>query len=313
MLIFYKSIKVGDRPFGIELEMGEEVPRKDVGKIVESVTHRNVQVTDWQPTQKNNYWNVKVDGSCGTKGHLEHHYGVEVCSPKMRTVDDLAEVLDISSELSGHDCKVNNNCGYHIHLEVSDFAPHNVAILVAYWLKIENIIKQIVPEHRRNNKHCKFWGDYKKFSFANDYYQVDDFMSRIWPDNFSPHDNPQRRVALNIINYAAFHSNGDGKNTVELRIPEGTLHKENIKNWFYLFYSLVNTCKSETMPVNVSPVNLDEFFKILGLEGSHGFYVLDNELRRLKLWILSRILQFSDDPNLITVASERIKKIMNHE
>ena len=44
--------------------------------------------------------------------------------------------------------KINRNCGLHVHVNVEDFTLKDMAILLAYWMKIENTLSFAIPSWR---------------------------------------------------------------------------------------------------------------------------------------------------------------------
>ena len=48
-----------------------------------------------------------------------------------------------------------NNCGYHIHINASDFNEEEMGRLISYWLLIEDVFFNMVPFRRTVNKYCK--------------------------------------------------------------------------------------------------------------------------------------------------------------
>jgi hypothetical protein len=85
----------------------------------------------------------------------------------------------------------------------------------------------------------------------------------------------------------------DGRKTVELRLPEGTLNEYEVKNWVRFFLLFVENSKLGDMPENLKPIfDMDEFFSYLGLSSKSSFYLLSEGMQETKLWVLGRWLEF---------------------
>ncbi|MCK9458312.1 MAG: amidoligase family protein [Proteobacteria bacterium] len=332
MLIEYKKFN-SKRRFGIELEVSSVknqvirgsskesvwtdqfgyrhpcISKQYIRDIIAKKSSRHIVVTDgifgddcpgWAQTSQNDYWHVKYDSTCGPLGKKKDNGGWEVASFIAQGQRDLLHIGNVADALRKAGVEVNNNCGLHIHAEVKDFAPEQVAVLVARWIKIEPWICQMLPPHRRTNKYCKLLG--KHFKYEGVFETPEDYWRYIKPSNLNVHENPQKKLAINLVNYAAAirgeagHGGYDtSRKTVELRMPEGTLTSSEIINWTYLYLWFVDFSKNKIMPTDFSQVpTLEEFLRYLGLEKDKGVYLLSDELFELKKWILNRMVQWGN-------------------
>ena len=185
--------------------------------------------------------------------------------------------------------RVNDHCGLHVHVDISDFTICQAAVLVARWIKAEYWMKQAVPKNRRRNKYCKFLTSKKKYDSSYQY-TPEEFWYKIRPTNFCPHENAQKKVTLNMVNYAEFKAAGvysTGRPTVELRLPEGTLNGQDIINWVVLFLYFVESSKKAAMPANMQQEI--ELKKALGFLGLNGTEPLQKSTQN---WFLDRIIKF---------------------
>lgn len=278
------------RRFGIELEFNRNLgPLALVDAIKSSDPKHNTHYSEvYQQDYSNNYWHVKFDRSCGD---IKNEGGWEVASYVGKGYKDIDNIVSVSKSLKNAGAKVNNDCGFHIHAEVSDFTHDKMAILVAYWIKIESIMLEMVPSHRRNNKYCKPIS--KKYQSKKLTTPIN-FWSVVRTVNS---DNVSRRVTLNLCNYS---TQVYGKSTIEFRLPEGTNDEIEIKNWlrFYLF-TIESLKKKENLPENLNSVSLEEMLEIIGLHGKDPFVILSPGLLATKIWILNRIKKYSSNYKLI--------------
>jgi hypothetical protein len=321
MFIDYKKFET-NRCFGVELEVSSvkinktcrstlknawtdkegvghpKIQKEDLRNIIQTVSDKDIRITDWAQTSNNSYWHVKYDSTCGPLGKNKDQGGWEVASFKAKGIRDLQHIGKVADALNSAGVEVNNNCGFHIHVDASDFLPKHVAVTVARWLKIEPWICRMLPPHRRKNKYCKLLNKYFKHLLSVPY-DAEDFWQVIKPSNLDIHENPQKKVALNLVNYISALYNEQhvwcdatqNRKTIELRLPEGTLQQEEIIHWVMLFLLFVDISKKHPMPNNFKEATLDEFMACVGLEEGEGC-VLARDLFDLKKWIFHRMIKW---------------------
>jgi len=292
---------VGRRFFGIELEIGNEIPIQTLREIVSLNSFVPVKTSYYRATINNSFWEVKHDGSCGKSVDKFgiNEGGYEVTSFKGYGIKDIVHIGNIAKKLKQAGCQVNRNCGLHIHVDVSDFSIEQMGVLIGYWLCIEKIIMQAVPNVRKNNKFCN---------------ELSKLRSRIADSNFMPiklwnhykpisvklHDNFDRRCAMNLVNfYRSMHVKSFKRPTVEFRFPEGTLVPHVIKNWTRILVNFVNKMKNQNLEISsFSNFGLKEALEVLGLSAKKGsFAILSPGLHESKAWFLRRILRYAAYPN----------------
>jgi len=291
------------RRFGVELEIGDEIKKKTVQTAISNKSKYKVFCSKYALTSNNNYWHVKDDATCGRSGRLGPK-GVEVASFIGSGVDDLNHVTEIASHLSSIGCKVNQNCGLHIHAEVVDLTTEQIAVIVAYWIKIEMLLSMILPLSRYQNEYCKFlFSPFLAVLYKNgavnrgDKYDPMDFWQRIVPKNLSLFENTDRRFNLNLVNVArSIEINSSNRKTLELRWPEGSLNEEDIFGWVVLFISFIETCKDLKMPDDLYQCDLRQVFNFLGIgHKKNSFLILGAHLHRMKSWMCEKIVKNRED------------------
>jgi hypothetical protein len=301
---------------------------------------REVVVSGWGHTRNNSYWHVKTDSTCGDLGYKKDTGGFEVASFVASGYKDLCAVGRAVNALRVAGAQVNKNCGLHIHADIRDYSFKMATQLLANWLRIEPIVYEAVPEHRRENIYCVSMR--KKIKLGKlDYLSSTELQSRLGTHTAAEHD---RRVSLNFCNYVQ----GGDIRTVELRLPESTLNHYTVKHWIRLFINFVAISKRAEVKNNekkrpditkygydyddtellaasmerfkkyapeykevadkldVSPANLTKTLEILGLQGSDQFYILSKHLRATKIWFLRRILKYSTNLSLIDEAKKTL-------
>jgi hypothetical protein len=181
--------------------------------------------------------------------------------------------------------------------------------MLARWCKIEEIIAQALPAHRRNNQFARMMR--KKHALGMDRkWTGEELYNFMEPKNLEIHHNLEKRVAVNLVGYATGLRNPDyGRKTAELRLPEGTLDREDIENWTRMYVHFVEECNGKSID-DLQPVNVGNALVILGLEGADEFHLLSPELHRTKVWFLKRILKYSNEPGIFHEAVEALNKMV---
>jgi Putative amidoligase enzyme len=295
---------VTKRCFGVEIEVNRKLSVQQLAKIVqEADPKRQVMSTQsYQQDYSNDYWHVKFDRSCGDRSQ---EGGWEIASYKASGAKDLLKIEKVMKAVSENGAEVNNNCGFHIHVEIADFNTIQAATLVAYWLKIEKMICEILPKHRRNNMYAKLLTDKFHLNTSVGAYNPTSLWMAIRPPSF---DHEHRRVSLNITNYALQSHN---RRTVELRLPEGTVNPKEIKNWVRLFLHFVDSCKKRDFPESLSTVtDLRECATILGLHNDNPFFILSKGLYETKTWFLRRASKLAASKKVQNEANQYLNFIL---
>jgi hypothetical protein len=310
-----------NRKFGVELEVSPNIHKSQIGVMLEDYemfygTARPVVVTPektgWAFTNGNSYWHVKYDSTCGPIGK-PHDYGWEVASFIGKTEDDLDVISGAGDWLADHGVKTNNNCGYHIHVDVSDFTSENMAILLARWLKIEFFVMSACASRRINNPYCQLL-NMRKIT-ENAYYNPDSlvkFWDRMAPHNLGVHDNMDKRYTVNTIGFRLGQINHSyTRKTVEFRFPECLLSGAHIGNWVRLLLCFVEESYKSKPPESIQKSSsLSETLQILGLQGSDSFYLLEPKLSDTKIWFLQKIIAESGKSSYAEEAQELLAFIL---
>jgi hypothetical protein len=276
------------RNFGVELEVGNEVcPDSIAYSIIKSSHCKDVKIFDWNQSINNSDWHVKSDMSCG----IGDEGGWEIASYVGSGYLDALDISKTASVIKLDGAKINRNCGLHVHVNVEDFSVKKMAILLAYWMKIENTLSFAVPFWRVDGAFCqlinKLQAHYKRNKYSPNYFWT---INR--PRNLSAHDNFYKMFTLNLVNYESSLQGLIDRKTVEFRMPEGTLNESDIINWIRLFVTFVDNCKKKSdMPSNTISVSLSETLNILGLSHNKKFYILSKGMFKTKSWLLKRIMQ----------------------
>ena len=292
----YKKF-TSQRRFGVELETSNTLTKSKVKTILKGLSDHSSLVTKYQLSTENKYWHVKDDATCGPQGRMGPK-GVEIASFVGKGMNDLQHIAEVAEGLYKAGSRTNENCGLHIHAEAIDISPEQLGVILAHWIKIESILSMSMPLSRYENPYCRKWSEIILLGLGGD----NDIRNLSWPSlnlwnllrpaNLNYYENEDRRVTLNLVNYARadFHKTNHRK-TIELRWPEGTLNSRDIKCWVRLFLNFIDICKDRPMPNNLLHANLDETLTYLGLNHDENFTIFSEGLHDTKTWFLERILE----------------------
>jgi hypothetical protein len=279
-----------NRCFGVEIEVGKEVNRDLIINFIKSNTHRYVKKSFYRPTINNSYWDVKHDGSCGAK-YINgiNEGGFEINSYKASGVYQLKDICYVISKLKTIGVKVNSNCGFHVHVEVSDFDTDDVGTLLNNWIYVENMIFSCVPKKRKDNKYCqRIAFDYNLSK--DDFKKPIDFWNLYKPKTTTL-NNFDRKRSLNINNYyRSISLKKFNRKTIEFRFMESTLCEKNIKNWVRFLVHFVGFCKNRKKIFHGPFINdVEEFLNSVGLGGLNNGWCLSPGLLETRKWVLQRL------------------------
>lgn len=295
------------RRFGVELEVSNNLSKKALAEIVESYEFwyggigRDVVVSPgkkgWAETRCNSYWHVKYDSTCGPQGK-DIDSGWEIASYIGQGVRDVKYISGLADFLARHKAEVNKHCGLHIHVEANDFVARNMGVLLARWLQVEHFLIHICDRSRWCNPYCRSVRsrlDDRLGLFAISY--LHESPSTFWkymrPTDFSTHCNEDKKYMLNTVGVAIGEINpSHDRRTIELRLPEGRLSTEHVRNWIKLIVNFVDVSMNASSPMVLEPVKtVAEALSLLGLAGEKGqFWMLDDQLFDTKIWLLKKVL-----------------------
>ena len=295
MRVIYKKFH-STRNFGVELEVGNEYPRSFISGIIKNSTNMKVNISNYTQSVNNSHWVVKTDASCGKKikSNGINEGGYEIASFVASGVEDIKKIANVAHDLKKNGVRANNNCGFHIHVNTSDFSEEQMGKLISYWILIEDVIFNAVPFRRTVNRYCK------KFKIKNKCFDaalrsIKD-SNKIWemyrPKTINIRNPSEKRFSLNLLNFYAATKTKFKRKTIEFRFPEGTLCQNTVKHFIFLLLSFVENTK-QINPPNYKNISVDKFLIICGLSDSKSLCILDNDLIKTKIWLLKRIIRFS--------------------
>lgn len=291
------------RCWGLELEFGNRISGSQISTAIRKVDpEREIKVSQrYYQDVDNAHWHVKLDHSCGD---IEGDYGWELASFKGSGIKDIMLMSSVAKSIKEAGVNVNNRCALHVHTEIADFSPAQLAVMCAIWIKIEPFICHIVPANRAESKYCKFFRHEKWVADTIEGKQKispEFIWSKVKP---TKNDNNNRRKSMNICNFVFTE-----RKTTEFRFPESTVSDYDVRNWIKFFISFVETCRTAEMPSNLNTCTFLDFLNCCGFYGRNPFLLLSSGMRETKIWLLNRAIKFSRSPQVTARAKENLKII----
>jgi len=283
-----------ERKFGVETEICDFSHRDfkkhplERGELPDGIDHiacllgetlkTQIQTNKWHYTHNNEAWVLKPDSSCG----------IEICSPVFRGWHGLEKTCLATYALSQDKrVSVDDRCGLHVHADVSDCTPEQIASILAYWIKCESVFLDCVPPNRKKNRYCQQIG-----------------LSPLF-DIESPINHQSIVKKLGDVKYFtvnSYHMNRGNRQTLEWRIIEGKgcLDPYLVKNWVRLVVHFVDQAKARGLPKQyiagdpwsslcwLDPMDVMDFLGFFG--------PISKGLEETRNWFLARLASYLPNP-----------------
>ena len=205
--------------FGVEIEILSTVDRsaiatalqaQGINAVVEGYNHR---------TQR--YWKVITDSSCGW----------EIVSPILSGEHGLNELKKVCEVLTRIGCRVDMNCGLHVHIGADALGVSKVRSVIKRWLSNESNLDSIQPLSRRgrSNMYCEPLSDTIRWALVDNCFNIEDLVNI----------QSTRYSKLNLQSYRTHK-------TIEFRHHAGSTDSTEITNWVKFLLQFCLTATPET-------------------------------------------------------------------
>jgi len=212
----------------------------------------------------------KVDGSLNDGG-------VEFVSNALNGDGLFKNIDNFCGELKDRGYYIDTSCGLHIHIQINKRCEELKKIYLFY-NKFEDYFFEMVSKSREDNHYCdrlkriyhsldkkdipkiKNNTEFKKLLYETaNYNRIKGYVKDKW--------NGKRYSWLNL--HSVFY-----RNTLEIRIHNGTIDKEKIKNWFRIHLIILNFLRGLNVETTFNlPKNKDFFLSLF--DGDLKDYIKD--------------------------------------
>lgn len=208
--------------FGVEIEayncsrerLARELQDAGIQVSVEGYNH-----------DSRNHWKLVTDSS------LEGRDTFELVSPILVGEEGLKELETVCWVLDACDVKVNESCGFHVHMDASDFNMDAWKNLALSYKHIERIIDSFMPRSRRDNRYCKSMRSLSEARIAR---------AATIRDLQQAFDN-NRYYKVNLEAYSRHR-------TVEFRQHSGTINFAKMEKWIRFLNGLIIFAQAGQLP-----------------------------------------------------------------
>lgn len=252
--------------FGIEIEAFGASDAKVISKL----NSLNVPVYSSAELRRNGHpvpakWMVKFDGSI-RGGQGEDPF--ELVSPPMDfNTGNLELIENVCRGLKELGAAVNESCGLHVHVEVKDYTPMQIASIFDNYKTLENQIDSLIIPGRRksrngftyslSNRNMNIRGFNTLGEFIAAKYPTEkDFNTILQDGALNGGIRSERYAKVNLTAYYKYR-------TIEFRQHHGTLNGKEITSWVRFIRNFVTqaTTPVATQPITFVPPKRHETIK----------------------------------------------------
>ena len=172
-----------------------------------------------------NHWKLVTDSS------LEGRDTFELVSPILVGEEGLKELETVCWVLDACDVKVNESCGFHVHMDASDFNMDAWKNLALTYKHLENVIDSFMPHSRRDNRYCKSMRSLSEAQI-NGASTIHDLQRAFESDRY---------YKVNLEAYSRHR-------TVEFRQHSGTINFAKMEKWIRFLNGLIIFAQAGQLP-----------------------------------------------------------------
>ena len=215
--------------FGVEIEILNTIDRSTIATALQA-EGINAEVEGYNHRTQH-YWKVITDSSCGW----------EIVSPILSGEHGLNELKKVCKVLTRIGCRVDMNCGLHVHIGADALGVAKVRSVVKRWLGNEDNFDSIQPISRRgrSNVYCEPLSDTIRTHLIDNCFTIEDLVDI----------QSTRYSKLNLQSYRRHK-------TIEFRHHSGSTDSTEITNWVKF---LLDFCTTAT-PESCAATDFDALF-----------------------------------------------------
>lgn len=267
-------IKRPDSDFG-EIPDGADY----IARIVRKSSRDNVLISSWDYIHNNDNWVLKHDMSCG----------LEINTPVFKGWYGLQKLIRVIEALSKDPkIKANEQCSLHVHVGIGDLDVHQLASVIAYYIKCEHVFFDSIPSQRKNNRYCQFVGMTDWFDTEFDMDPMD-LVNRVSQSKYGSIN------AFHFVRGGGFITENDRRQTLEFRIAENKACVDPyfVKNWIRLLLHFIDITKDKKIPSKYSSGDQTSGLAWLDFPQVYSLLKFDEQLspgmQQVRQWFLDRI------------------------
>ena len=241
----FQEISYKFRKFGIELETVSS-NHTSVAKTIDFVRTFGINIDTVDYTHRTtSFWKVTTDAS------LTNGYGREFVSPPF-TEESAAfiEIRKMCDAMSLLNVSVNSSCGFHVHLDISDLTPKQVARVLKFYQVYESDIDKLHQNSRRG-QNLRYCGGLASYTLNPDSISNLNQLTSLFSTRYLK------------VNIQAYLRHG----TLEFRQHGGTVNALKIINWVKFCTRVIEYAKTD----NIISRDID-LFTALNLSEEEKFY-----------------------------------------
>jgi Putative amidoligase enzyme len=215
--------------FGVEIEVTRLISQDAIAQALQAAGIA-AEVENYNYITQT-HWKVITDGSCG----------YEIVSPILSGEKGIAELRKVCEALTQAGCKVNKNCGLHVHLGADFLGVARVRNFVKRYIANEANLDAIQPKARRGsaNPFCLPTSETMRTHLIDNCLTIDD-MRQLQHSRYSK---------VNLQSYRKY-------GTIEIRHHAGTTDATKITNWVRFLIGFATTAT----PTNATSTDFNEMF-----------------------------------------------------
>lgn len=214
------------RRFGVEIEaynctkeiLIRELRGAGINVVFEGYTHQTTE-----------HWKLVSDSS------LNGNDTFELVSPILEGEAGLEELETVCWVLDLCDVKVNDSCGFHVHMDASGFGMETWKNLALTYKHLEPVIDSFMPGSRRDNQYCQSLRGISETAIRE--------ASTI--TGLQQVFNNRRYYKLNLEAYSRHR-------TVEFRQHSGTTNFTKMEKWIRFLNGLVTFASAASLPARTA-------------------------------------------------------------
>ena len=179
------------------------------------------------------HWKLVSDAS------LRGENTFELVSPILIGEDGLKELETVCWVLDLCDVKINDSCGFHVHMDAANFNMDTWKNMALTYKRLESVIDSFMPGSRRDNQYCRSLNAISEVKIRSA--STISELQRVF--------NNQRYYKLNLEAYSRHR-------TVEFRQHSGTTDFTKMEKWIRFLNGLITFAQAGNIPSRTSLENL---------------------------------------------------------